>query len=264
MLRRTIGPNGPNISQICYGSMRLRDSSVSGAADWLCQLHDTGIDTHHSSHEYDNHALYLEGLNEARRTGRRFHHVVKLSNPSFDASRFDRSAFESLLDNELSTLGADTIANVQWLLRTPDVTDDQSRLAVLSEQAEEIQATFDSAIEAGKVGSFSVFPYSEDFAAVANNTLTSIALAAYLNLGERDYIEFLDQYESFIAIRPLGGGALHRDPATALQFSLLHPRVSTAVVSLNSPEHLSVALRATADLVPDLDRFHAQLAEVAP
>ncbi len=263
MLRRSIGPSGPQVSQLSYGSMRLPEWSPSVCADWLCRLHDSGIDTHHSSHEYDSHALYLRGLTQARRTGRTFAHIAKLSSPSFDSSRFDARRFAELVDNELASLGSETVTNVQWLVRTPDAQDDPSRLAVLVDQHEEITECFETLIAAGKVETFSVFPYSESFAHAALATLPSVALAAYLNLGEREYTQFLELYDSFIAIRPLGGGQLGLDPLGALEFSLLHPTVSTSVVSVNSEEHLTAALAAVANLAPDRNRFEDLLAELA-
>jgi aryl-alcohol dehydrogenase-like predicted oxidoreductase len=257
VLRRTIGPGGPEISQITYGTMRLR-GSVGEAADLLRHLHDHGITTHHSCHEYDTHNLYLEALRKAQ-PGRSFEHIVKLSSPSFDSDRFDAKTMRDLVEAELASLGTDQLASVQWLVRTPDAQDLQRRLAVLEQQAVEIGTCFTEMVEAGDIANISVFTYHPDFADPAMNALPSRTICDYLNLAETDLCGHLDRVDSYLAIRPLGGGTLLTDVATALRWPLLHPKVSTIILSANDASHVAQAIDSAGQTLPDQSSFEAAL-----
>ncbi len=274
MRRRTLGADGPTLSQIAYGTMRMRPE-VDGRSpvDVLCELHDLGVDTHHSSHEYDSHPLYLDALAEARRGGRRFEHDVKLSSPSFDADPIEVVEIERLVDRELETLGCDRLVSVQWLLRTPDPTDDAARIALLHEQLDEITGLFDYLAAAGKVANVSVFPYSVEFARVALAALGDATLTTYLSAFELDYAPLLEVADSFLAIRPFAGAPAGVDSAPeldglgdpdvspwlrALEFPLLHPNVTTVIVSANRTAHLSF-VEAASDVAPDQERFDSML-----
>ncbi len=285
--RRRLAPAGPELSQVCYGSMRLTPETAGGdPAAHLCRLHDLGIDTHHSSHEYDSHGLYLEALAAARGTGREFHHIVKLAEPGFDHHRFDGSRLTALLDDRLTELKADIIASVQWLFRTPDAQNSEARVAALTAQIEEIAAWSNSQVEAGKIGNLSFFPYSTEFASAVMKSGVSTTPAMYLNLAELESAPFVDESDGFIALRPLAGGRLTADPVTAddlvspavaafansllpeerivtaLRFPLLHPAVTTTVISVNSPDHVD-RLLTVADTAPDEEAFKATVAALA-
>lgn len=269
--------------------MRLSADSVadSDPVAHLCLLHDAGIDTHHSSHEYDSHQLYLDSLKAARATGRRFEHIVKLSEPSFDQNHFDGTRLTDLVDRELETLGVDSLASVQWLYRTPDAQDTEGRLAGLRRHAEEISAWAESQLSSGRIRNLSVFPYAMVFASSAAELGISNTPATYLNLAELESTVLLGRCDGFIALRPLSGGRLVADSpepddlvdpraaaahlaplspteraAAALRFPLLHPAVTTTVVSINSPGHLDSVLEAAGDVEPDLDRFTAVMSAV--
>jgi aryl-alcohol dehydrogenase-like predicted oxidoreductase len=282
------------VSQLTYGTMQLRaNADGRSASDLLCHLHDLGVDTHHSSHEYDTHPLYLDALTEARTTGRTFHHLVKLSAPSFDNNRFDSAALHSLVDAELAALGTERLASVQWLARTPDASDLAGRLQLLRDQNDEILGCFDELVASGKVANVSSFPYHPDFASAAIASTTATTLCTYLNLAELEYVELLDRATSFIAIRPLAAGTLLADPAdrpepgteppgapagratlarrcpdparragVATTFPLLSPRVATVVVSMNSAHHIESLVEAAGSVTPDADAFASWVHDV--
>ena len=280
--RRRLGSQGPWLSEITYGTMRLTEGiDGASAADYLCLLHDHGIDTHHSSHEYDSHERYLEALRRARSTGRTFQHIVKLSEPSFDHERFDGDRLTKRLDAELTTLGVDEITSLQWLYRTPDSQNTEARVVGLRDQQDEIRSWIETQLRSGKVGNVSVFPYSVGFARAALEVGLSTTLATYLNLVELDYVSLLDEVDGFIAIRPLAGGRLvspgdgagseglslassrylagcrtgAERVGMAVRFSLLHPAVATSVISINSSSHLEAVLCAVAGQTSDRAEF---------
>jgi len=292
--RRRLGATGPWLSEITFGTMRMPAAvDASAAADHLCLLHDQGIDTHHSSYEYESHGRYREALSKAKATGREFQHIVKLSEPSFDADRFNGKRLSALLDAELSSLDIEQVASLQWLFRTPDAQNSEGRIATMAEQADEIGAWIEAQTKAGKVANVSVFPYSVDFATAAIDLGLSDTLATYLNLAELDYVPLLDGVEGFIAIRPLAGGRLAQadpdaggDPppgavdisgasaylqgldtaaeraAAAISFSLLHPAVTTTVVSVSSTSHLESLVQGVAGQQPDQARFNAIVSQL--
>jgi aryl-alcohol dehydrogenase-like predicted oxidoreductase len=287
--RRNLGADGPSISQITYGAMRLSPAAVPDGdpVRHLCRLHDAGIDTHHSSHEYDSHGVYLEALSAARATGRRFNHIVKLSEPSFDQHRFDGARLSALIDTELKTLGAESLTSVQWLYRTPDAQDLAGRLAGMRRDRDEIAAWAEAEVTAGRIQNLSVFPYAIAFAEAAIELGLSNTPATYLNLAELESIDLLEPSDGFIALRPLAGGRLTADnpqadelvdpraaaaalapmtvaerAATALRFPLLHPAVTTIVVSLNGVGHLEAVLSAAADVEPNIEAFKSEVARV--
>ena len=201
------------------------------AAQFLCHLHDLGITSHHSSHEYDSYATYTDAVRQVRLTGREFEHVVKLSSPGFDEDRFEPATLERHIDRELAALGATTIDNVQWLARTSDPSDDASRRQIIERQAAEIDATFERLIDSGKARSFSCFPYTPGAATAACALGSVTGLCTYLNLIEREYDE---REVPTIAIRPLAGGRLSALGKVALAFPLLRPHVAITIVSLGS------------------------------
>ena len=263
--RRALHAAGPHVSQISYGTMRLRGTAQE-AADHLRLLSDHGITTHHSSHEYDSHALYIEALARCASTGghrSHFEHIVKLSSPSFDTDRFEPQRIRQMVHDELQSLGADRLTSVQWLFRTPDAQDIETRLRLLADQAHAVHACFDALIQAGDIADVSVFAYHPRFAEPAMRALPTASLCDYLNLAETQNAVFLDDISSFFAIRPLAAGAMAttaEDASKALQWPLLHPTVKTVILSANSPDHVLAAVDAAGQTSPDLARFRAQLA----
>ena len=281
--RRALRPGGPELSQIAFGTMRLPTRSAGfDPTDHLCALHDLGIDTHHSSHEYGTHAAYLDALAAARATGRRFRHIVKAAEPGFDDDRFDGRRLTALLDDQLSALGADAIDSLQWLFRTADPGDGPTRVAALRRQHDEVRAWAEGQMAAGKLRDLSVFPYSMDFAAEALRLGVSSTVASYLNLAELELLPLLDRIEAVIALRPLAGGRLTAvDPPTdalvdpraaaaylrvgevgvgsavaaAVRFPLLHPAVATIVVSTDSIANALAVVESAGQVAPDLAAF---------
>lgn len=257
--RRRLGPDGPTLSQISYGMMRFGAIPAdTDPADHLCYLHDLGIDTHHSSGEYDTYDAYLAALAKARAGGRSFLHVVKVAEPSFDDDRFDGARLTKLVDRRLRELGADTIHSLQWLFRTPDPQDSAKRCSLVAEQADEILEWAAAQHRAGKILNLSVFPYSLEFAQSVLDATISTTFTVYLNVAELEYLSLLDTAESVLAIRPLAGGRLSTDQSTiddALRFPLLHPRVVSSVLSVNSSGHADVAVAAAGSVDADLDAF---------
>ncbi|MEM7337892.1 MAG: aldo/keto reductase [Actinomycetota bacterium] len=286
MERRRFGATAVELPVVTFGTMRLADDNGGlSAAEVLLRLHDAGVTAHHSSFEYDSHPVYLAALADVRRTGRRTEHVVKLSEPSFDASDWQASRLVARIDAELTSLATERLDNVQWLVRTPDATDDDSRLAVIGDHQAEIAGTFDELRRVGKIGSVSSFPYSPGFATAALDAGLVDGLCTYLNFAELDYAPLVAR-TGFLAIRPLAAAALTArahasDPdgparavATALgldpddlaaeahRFPLRHPAVTSVIVSPRTPAQIDATVEAAATARVDAAAFANQVAQL--
>ena len=254
MLHRRFGAGGPRLSVLAFGPMRLLERGLDRAAtvDLLLRLVDGGVDTFHSSREYDAHPLFCEALAAVRRLrpGLEPRHVVKLGVPHFDEAGFDAARLERLVEAELRALGAERLDVVQWLVRqTPN--EDAGRLAVLAAGAEAAAAAAARLKAAGRIGAFACFPYSPAFAGAALAYPWIDGLVDYLNPHETAAVPLLDRLRAggrgFVALRPFAAGRI-REAATALGFALRHPAVACAVASLNTPAQVDAALAAVAGM----------------
>ncbi|MEM7325633.1 MAG: aldo/keto reductase [Actinomycetota bacterium] len=265
VLSRRIGGDGPAVSQICYGAMRLA-AEVDGltAADHLCRLHDAGITTIHSSHEYPTDQVLIDALASATGAGRSFEHIVKLAEPSFDERSFDAARLTRAVDRRLADLHTERLDCIQWMIRTPEPQDDAGTVGALEEGRDRINTCMAELVAAGKIGSMALFPYTRAIAEAAIDGGTAQNLAVYLNPEEDDYTDLADRCRSVIAIRPLAGGSLTAAGpdavGDALRYPLLHPAVATTIVSINSTAHVSAAVTAAGGTVPDRDAFDEQRA----
>ena len=270
--RRSLGRAGPSLSQITYGTMRLANTpDAERPLNLLMRLHDAGIDTHHSSFEYDSYPLYCETLDQLRRTGRSIQHIVKLAEPSFDHTSFDAARLCSAIDARLRELGTDHLAVVQWMCRTPDPLDDHLSDRIAHHQRAEITECFESLEADGKVGAFAVFPYITSFGVTAKRELGVRAVCSYLSLFEQKSQSLLQAWRPFIALRPFAGADSTVDSApevaaieprpehryeAALRYPLLHPAVATTVVSVNTEPHVDLAIRVGQTATADLAAFN--------
>jgi len=212
--RREFGVGGPSLSILSLGTMRLSEE-VEGkpVAHFLCELAERGVDTHHSSHEYDTDPLYCRALAQAKTSGAEFQHIVKLAEPSWDDLAFDGTRFQRSVDDECRRLGTEQLAVVQWMVRTKSPTDDAVRLPLLQRDRELMAEAFDAAKRTGQVGAIALFGYTPEFTkeCLADNLVDGVT--SYLNPWETD-AEALAQTVPTIAIRPFAGGrAFEKTPA---------------------------------------------------
>ncbi len=234
------------LSRVCFGTMRLTALSNTGdgpeAAKFLTQLHELGIDSHHSSWEYDSDPVYVSALNKATRWGYAFKHVVKLAEPSWDDLEFSPQRFRKKVEQECQRLGVDHIEVVQWLIRTKDPEDEAVCLALLERDGELIQDTFRSMMGEGLIGAVVGFPYRPRIGQrlvarrPARPPLVD-GLTIYLNDLEPDPADLeataLAKSCPILAIRPFAGGQI---PAEQRQGSfdrvVANPRVVSVIVQL--------------------------------
>ena len=284
MQRRELGRSGIELSALTFGSMRLRPATLpeDDAVALMHRLLDGGVTSFHSSREYESYGYFCAVLRKTLRSRGRtpVEHIVKIGVPHFDEDRFSASKFRARVDQELAALGADRLDVVQWLVRqTPN--EDALRLPILEEAAPELAHCWAELKRAGKVGALTVFPYTVPFAREALQLDDCDGLATYLNLLETEYGGLLggmqQRDQGFLAIRPLVGGSLTAESTTpahlrqalaalhisqeefvafCLSFPLLHPAVTSVILSVSTQSHAEFARSVIARSNVNDARFH--------
>ena len=267
MQRRAFSSLGLQLSVMCFGTMRFSSErlSVRDAQELLDLLLQSGVNTIHTSSEYDTHPFFIDMLQryQAEHRVEHLHHVMKLGEPHFDATRFDPVRFRRLVEAQLRDLGTERIDIVQWLLRhTPN--EDAPRLEVWNRDRDRIESTIRTLQQEGKIGVMCGHPYSVTFAEAIQPMATRSGWVDYLNLAEVESTSLLDgPAPDTIAIRPFAGGSLLSDDhdvwdrtghhpfcrersriEACLQYPLMHPRVASVMVSATTLGHARTALAA--------------------
>lgn len=280
MRRRLLAGSDISLSQVTFGSMRFSSDKLSkkDGLFLLGELVSDGITTMHSSKEYKDHDFFCELLKETKQNNPSvgIEHIVKIPAPHFKEERFCKNKFKQLIEEQLIELSTDRLEVVQWLVRHEPNTDEH-RLRILRDSYDDIKEVWQDLKQEGKVGVLSSFPYSQTFAREVLNMNTCSGLTDYLNLIETERVELFEQLESsdkhFIAIRPFMAGAIRELPsekqckimkcantdsieAAALIFSLLHPNVTSAVISISQIKHLKHIVSTVANFRSNKKLFH--------
>ncbi len=238
------------LSRVCFGAMRMTDLSTTddgpGAAKFLTQLHELGIDSHHSSWEYGSDDTYVSALKKAASWGYGFKHVVKLAEPSWDDLEFSPQRFRSKVEDECLRLGVEHLEVVQWLIRTKVPEDEAVCLALIERDAGLIQDTFNTMIGEGLIGAVVGFPYRTRIGqrlvvSQAGSPPLVDGLSIYLNDLEPDPADpeavALSAACPILAIRPFAGGQIsaeHRQGS--FDRVVANPQVVSVIVSLSGIE----------------------------
>ena len=291
MKLREFGQTGLYLSPITFGSMRLDSQKISfdDAVNLVSYLCDNGVTSFHSSHEYPTDEFFCQVIRELQRIKPdvKLQHVAKIGVPHFDEKSFEGDKLIDLIDRRLQDLNADKIDVVQWLVRQQP-NNDVHRLAILQQCQSELQQVWDKLQQAGKVGVLASFPYSFSFAEAVLNSDRVSGLVTYLNPLELEMVSLLDEMsargQGYIAIRPFSGGlftvknllAQNQEASKAqqlkqllqqlqipvseandfaVQFPLLHPAVTSVMLSVTSIEHAQIAIAAAHKAVINRDLF---------
>lgn len=228
------------VSRIVLGTMRLpAHLSITELSDLLCRLHELGIDTHHSSSEYETHGRYCEALRLAKGRGYAFKHIVKLAEPSWDDLQFSQERFAVSLAEEAAKLSTTRIDVVQWMVRTKDPTNDDVRLRILADDHHRIAAAFNNAKASGHLGAVACFGYTDAFLRRAAATGLIDGITGYYNSDELNGPMFAHGLP-ILGIRPFGGGQLLTSETSAadlIRFALKPAEVRAVIVSISSVDH---------------------------
>lgn len=293
MIPREFGRSGIKLSPITFGSMRLDSNRIDlkGAVSLITHLYDHGVNTFHSSHEYATDPFFCQIMAQfrAHHPHAEVKHIAKIGVPHFGDGDFSSNKLVTLIDNRLRDLDTERIDLVQWLVRHQP-NEDPYRLEILAACQQELETTWSKLQQQGKVGALASFPYSLTFADAVLQLPTCGGLVTYLNLLELEMTPFLPQMaqqgQGYVAIRPLGGGLITSDALKvestadnqqqvvklraiakilalspedltkfALQFPLLHPAVTSIMISVSTINHATEAITAVTDLKSDRQKF---------
>lgn len=237
--------NTLSLSEITIGTMRFFDKSLSSneVGNIIEKAFDIGINTHHTSYEYNSYELYKEAL-KTTTCKQKIKHIAKLSAPHFEDSVFSSKILENRVDKVLEDLQIETIDVLQWLLRSKPIND-STRLETLSNFKEEIEECLFQLKRKGKIKSAFSFPYSTLFAKEVFKFDQIDGIVSYLNKEEKEYNN-LANTNPFIAIRPFFAGKLlntikgdkEKIIRSCLNYVKEHKSVITTIVSINSIEQL--------------------------
>ncbi|MEL6441241.1 MAG: aldo/keto reductase [Cyanobacteria bacterium J06621_8] len=282
MNKREFGRSGIKLSPVTFGSMRLAPERIEleAAVDLITFLYESGVNTFHSSHEYATDPFFCEVMRQfrSRHPGAEVVHIAKIGVPHFDEASFKGEKLVTLIEQRLKALDTEQIALVQWLVRHQP-NDDLHRLPLLAESQSELTETWSKLHQEGKVGALASFPYSIPFAEAVLQLSLCQGLVTYLNLLELEMVpllkEMVQQGQGYVAIRPLGGGAITsagEEPQQlklllkaldmplseltklAVQFPLLYPAVASVMVSVSSISHGAEIIEA-ANVASDRQKF---------
>lgn len=289
---REFGSSGTKLSPVTFGSMRFDPKRIEleAAVDLITYLYNNGVNTFHSSHEYETDSFFCQVMQQfrLRHPAAEIVHIAKIGVPHFDEDKFDSDRLVTLIEKRLKQLATERIDLVQWLVRHQP-NDDQHRLPTLRECQPELRATWLKLQKQGKVGALASFPYSLPFAETVLQFPICKGLVTYLNLLELEMTPLLEQMEragqGYVAIRPLGGGLITTETLTqqensnddvqklaeivsalnipeqdltkfAVQFPLLHPAVASVMVSVTSMKHAAEIVAAVDRLESDRISFN--------
>ncbi len=290
MIPREFGNTGIKLSPLTFGSMRLDPARIElkTAIALISYLYANGVNTFHSSHEYDTDPFFCQVIQQFRQLhpGAEILHIAKIPAPHF-GEKFNSGKLIALIEQRLQQLGTERIDLVQWLVRHQP-NDDRHRLPILTDCQQELYETWSKLQNQGKVGSLTSFPYSVPFAQEVLRFSCCRGLVTYLNLLELEMIPILEQMElegqGYIAIRPLCGGLITSENAQnaenkidessqlqaiintlnipitdvtkfAVQFPLLHPTVASVMVSVSNLKHAEEVIAAADTAKSDRTAF---------
>lgn len=237
------------LSPVTLGTMRLDSAGdEAAAADLLAHALSIGISAFHCSAEYPSFELLLLAWRRARRSdSSRPAFIAKVATPHFGEDVFSAGALEAKVDRYLSALELDRLDVVQWLLRH-DLEQEDRRLAIFRDQAEEISEAALRLKRSGKIGAFISFPYTPGIADAALAARGVDGLALYVNPLEHEMDALLPAAaaanKAVIAIRPFAAGRVFVETdctaEDAIAYALAQEAVVTCVASASSRAHLDV------------------------
>jgi hypothetical protein len=234
---------------LALGTMRMLavDRSAAKWLDFLSEAHTLGLQSLHSSVEYDSFPLLSSLLSQGTKAEYfpKFRHIAKLAEPSFDDACFDASRLRNRVEAYLSALSTPVLHDVQWMWRQ-SLNTDELRVEHFERQLDLIAEAAGRLKRDGLIERFFCFPYSVAFGRVALEHEAIDGLIVYRNVQETEYDPLIDRSYALSKpchiIRPFNAGAAlgtdQREHAELLAFALDKPAIESAILSSNSIEHL--------------------------
>jgi aryl-alcohol dehydrogenase-like predicted oxidoreductase len=275
-----------NLSKIIFGTMRLNKGSRECVSNLslIENAFEFGINTFHISSEYNSYDLFCDLFNNLGKKRNKFKFIVKLPVPHFEDEYVNAGLIRDRVENYLQDLNIQSIDCVQWILRSKPIND-FDRIKVLESYNNDFEEEFVNLKNEGKIKTVLSFPYSNNFANEILKFNFIDGVVNYLNFLELESVDILNSLDSkdlFIAIRPFLAGLFTNKPddkfslkditirnkikeslgldsialeELALSFPLLHPKVSSVIVSFSSINHLCNAGNVLNSIETDQSKF---------
>lgn len=231
--------------------MTNQKNNIDNWVKLFITMFENGVDTLHSSSEYESFELLCEVLNRVSKKSDliKFKHVVKLADPSFDEiySNYDR--IEARVIEYSDKLKTNQIETVQWMWRA-DLKNDSQRVSKFTESAEDLNNKVSDLKKKGLFKKFFCFPYTIDFGMASIEVNEIDGYTVYRNPNETEMDPLLDiayqnNKEAYI-IRPFGGGGIIKEANwnsdKLIKFATNHQSVNSIIVSISNEKQLSEVL----------------------
>lgn len=234
------------MNKIIFGSMRMNQEKGDELywANLLREAYHAGIDTIHSSIEYESFDLLRRSLIKLQEVDNTivFNHVVKLAEPHFSDSSYSSERLESKINEYLSLLNIESIEAIQWMWRSN--LSDSERIERFLAQSEQLKSDLESLKRRNLIKQVYCFPYSVSFMQSSISLDLFDGYCIYRNPCEKDYDEIINKCEpgTVISIRPFNANKeliISRGPIDLLEYNFANPSVGNVILSLSSVQQLN-------------------------
>lgn len=234
------------MSPIVFGSMRMNEDKGSEEywAELLRQAYYAGIDTIHSSIEYDSFTLLQSTLQRLSKIDNSIHfkHIVKLAEPHFSNDEYSSDRLNEKVNSYLEALQVDKLEAIQWMWRSN--LSDQERVINFTKQSEQIKEGMDSLKRNGLIETALCFPYSVEFMRRALELKVFDNFCVYRNPMELEYNEILSNCKkgTAVSIRPFFADKAFvgkEGPIKLLEYNFSEPAIRSTILSISSLSQLN-------------------------
>ncbi|MEC5210352.1 aryl-alcohol dehydrogenase-like predicted oxidoreductase [Psychrobacter sp. PL15] len=234
------------MSPIVFGSMRMSQDKGDEEywAELLRQAYHAGIDTIHSSMEYDSFTLLQSTLQRLSKIDNSIHfkHIVKLAEPHFSNDEYSSNRLNEKVNSYLEALQVDKLEAIQWMWRSN--LSDQKRVVNFTKQSKQIKEGIDSLKRKGLIETALCFPYSVEFMRKALKLKVFDDFCVYRNPIEQEYDEILSNCKkgTAVSIRPFFADkafVVKEGPIKLLEYNFSEPAIRSTILSISSLSQLN-------------------------
>jgi aryl-alcohol dehydrogenase-like predicted oxidoreductase len=229
------------MSPIIFGSMRMSKDKGDEEywAELLRQAYHAGIDTIHSSTEYESFTLLQSTLQRLSKidSSIQFKHIVKLAEPHFSNNKYSSIRLNEKVNSYLEALQVNELEAIQWMWRSN--LPDEKRIIDFIEQHEQIKNDIGALKREGLINSAFCFPYSVDFMEKTLELEVFDGFCIYRNPRELEYNFIMQKCvkDTVISIRPFAADKeliKSEGLIQLLNYNFSEPAIRSTILSISS------------------------------
>lgn len=234
------------MSPVIFGSMRMDESKGNEDywAELLCAAYYAGIDTIHSSSEYESFPLLIRTLKRLTLIDKKvnFKHIVKLAEPHFSDSEYSSERLIEKINDYLIILQVGKLEAIQWMWRSN--LSDLQRIESFTNYHKKIRRDIETLKQENLIGSALCFPYSVEFMKEALKLKVFDGFCVYRNPKELEYDDILKECDrqTVISIRPFSADKKlisSEGPLDLLNYNFADSAVKSTILSMSSLSQLN-------------------------